>query len=327
MSPDSTAREFGSRDEKGHWRPPYPVRYAPLFTWPPRPLRFLKWLFGYPGFLWPVHSFFVGLALLTWYVLQPPLSQAVKLEFGWIALMYLRNMALMWLLFGGHHLVFYTLKLHGNRRKYHPQWLSPDNRKFLFGRQVYDNVFRSCVPGCALWTAYEVLYIWGAANGWFPYLDPARHPVWFVAIFLLTPLWREIHFFCVHRLLHWRPLMHAFHRVHHLNPNPGPWSGMAMHPVEHLLYLSVVAIHFVVPSHPLHFFFNSQLTALTPAFGHVGFEGPVFKGTVMTGSYFHYLHHKFVSCNFGEATVPLDRWFGMFYDGEGSYRTRTRTPG
>ena len=133
--------------------------------------------------------------------------------------------------------MFYMLKLHGDRRKYHPQWLSPDNKKFLFGHQTYDNVFRSCLSGCTVWTAYEVLYVWGAANGWFPYLDPARHPVWFVAIFLLIPLWRETHFFLVHRLLHWRPLMHAFHRIHHLNPNPGPWSGMAMHPVEHLLYL------------------------------------------------------------------------------------------
>ena len=93
-----------------------------------------------------------------------------------------------------------------------------------------------------------------------------------------------------------------------------------MHPVEHLLYLSVVMIHFVVPSHPLHFFFNSQLTALTPATGHHGFEGPLFHGKLQTGSYFHYLHHRYVSCNFGEATVPLDRWFGRFYDGIGPYR-------
>jgi sterol desaturase/sphingolipid hydroxylase (fatty acid hydroxylase superfamily) len=97
-----------------------------------------------------------------------------------------------------------------------------------------------------------------------------------------------------------------------------------MHPVEHLLYLSVVAIHFLVPSHPLHFFFNSQLTALTPAFGHVGFEGPLFHGRVATGSYFHYLHHRFVSCNYGEATVPLDLWFGSFFNGEGAYRTASR---
>ena len=48
-----------------------------------------------------------------------------------------------------------------------------------------------------------------------------------------------------------------------------------MHPVEHLLYFSVVLIHLVVPSHPVHFFFNAQHTALTPSGGHHGFEGAV----------------------------------------------------
>src|SRR5208337_2076792 len=203
-----------------------------------------------------------------------------------------------------------------------PQWQAKKTKKFLFNDQVFDNVFRTCVPGCTVWTAYEALYIWGAANRWWPYLNPAEHPVWFGALFLLTPLWRETHFYCIHKLIHWRPLMNAIHHVHHMNPNPGPWSGLAMHPVEHLLYFSVVAIHFVVPSHPLHFFFNSQPTGLSPAFGHSGFEGPLFNGKWVTGSYFHYLHHRFVSCNFGESTVPLDKWFGRFFDGMGLYRTR-----
>ena len=322
---DPRSEHFGVREAGGHWRPPYPCKYAPLFAWPFRPLAFLKWFFGYPGFLWPINTFFIGLALLTWYVVQPPLAQASQLRPGWIALMLLRNMILLWIVSGSLHLVLYTLKLHGSRRKYHPQWQATNSRRFLFGNQVLDNMFRSCTSGCLVWTAYEVLYIWGAANHWWPYLSPAEHPVWFVALFLLTPLWRETHFYCIHKLIHWRPLMLAVHRVHHMNPNPGPWAGLAMHPVEHLLYFSVVAIHFVVPSHPLHFFFNSQLTALTPAMGHHGFEGPLFNGKLVTGSYFHYLHHRFVSCNFGEATVPLDRWFGLFFNGIGPYRTKRNT--
>jgi len=319
---DPRSENFGVRDEKGHWRPPYACRYAPLFVWPPQPLKLLRWLFGYPGYLWPINTFFIGLGLLTWFFFQPPLSQAVHLAVGWIVLMFLRNMVLIGVVYGTIHLVLYTLKLHGNRRKYHPQWQAKKTKKFLFSDQVFDNAFRTCVSGCTIWTAYEVLYIWGAANHWWPYLNPVEHPVWFVVIFLLTPLWREAHFYCIHKLIHWRPLMNAVHHVHHMNPNPGPWTGLAMHPLEHVLYFSVVAIHFIVPSHPLHFFFNSQLTALTPAFGHHGFEGPLFRGTWVTGSYFHYLHHRFVSCNFGESTVPLDRWFGRFFDGVGPYRTR-----
>merc|ERR1719473_1271723 len=62
--------------------------------------------------------------------------------------------------------------------------------------------------------------------------------------------------------------------------------------------------------------FNAQHTGLTPSAGHHGFEGPVMQDKVPTGSYFHYLHHRYFECNYGEATIPLDRWFGTFRDGQ-----------
>ena len=33
------------------------------------------------------------------------------------------------------------------------------------------------------------------------------------------------------------------------------------------------------------------------------------------GGYFHYLHHRYFDCNYGNEGVPLDRWFGSFHDG------------
>ena len=88
--------------------------------------------------------------------------------------------------------------------------------------------------------------------------------------------------------------------------------------MEHLLYFSVVVPHMFFLCHPLHFFFNAQHTALTPSAGHHGFHGPVDGApgpAKHTGSYFHYLHHRYFECNYGEATIPLDRWFGTFRDG------------
>ena len=38
----------------------------------------------------------------------------------------------------------------------------------------------------------------------------------------------------------------------------------------------------------------------------------ILKGKLPTGSYFHYLHHRYFNCNYGEATLPLDRLFGTF---------------
>ena len=156
--------------------------------------------------------------------------------------------------------------------------------------------------------------MWLYANGRLPYADLRTSPVWSVVWMLLIPFWREFHFYWIHRLIHWKPLYDRIHYLHHFNINPGPWSGLAMHPVEHLLYFSVTLIHWLVPSHPLHFLFNAQHTALTPAAGHTGFEGDVAE-QLSFGSYFHYLHHRHFDCNFGESSIPLDKWFGSFEDG------------
>jgi sterol desaturase/sphingolipid hydroxylase (fatty acid hydroxylase superfamily) len=306
---------FGTRNKRGEWRPPYPVKYAPLFVWPLRPLKALKWVLSFPGFLWPWNSIWLGISLLTWFYLQPELSRCAEFRFDWIARMFLRNMVLLWIVSGGWHLILYTLKLQGTEQKYDPRWQAKNDKNFLFKNQVWDNIFWSCAFGCPIWTAYEALLMWGYANGKLPYADWATHPVYFCVWLCLIPFWREFHFYWIHRLIHWRPLYKAVHYLHHKNINPGPWSGLAMHPVEHLLYFSVLLIHLVVPSHPIHMLFNAQHTALTPAGGHHGFEGPVLKGKVPTGSYFHYLHHRYIKINFGENTLPLDKWFGTFMNG------------
>jgi len=306
--------DTGLRNARGEWEPSYPVKYAPIFTWPPRPLSVLKWILSYPGFLWPWNSVYLLITVISWLFLQPALSRCTEFKADWIGLMFLRNLALLWLVSGGWHLLLYNFKLQGSDRKYDPRWLARNDRRFLFGNQVYDNIFWSCVSGCTVWTAYEVLYVWAAANHWVPYVDWKSHPVYCALWLCLIPFWREFHFYWIHRAIHWAPLYKTVHYLHHKNINVGPWSGMAMHPVEHLLYFSVVVIHWVVPSHPIHFLFNAQHTALTPAGSHHGFEGPILGGKLPTGSYFHYLHHRFFNCNYGEATIPLDRIFGTFRD-------------
>ena len=166
--------------------------------------------------------------------------------------------------------------------------------------------------------------MWAYANGNIPYLEWTTHPVFFVLLFFLIPVWREFHFYWVHRFLHWKPLFKSVHYLHHLNVNPGPWSGLAMHPIECFGYFSCIMIHWIIPSHPLHMLFNAQLTALTPAGGHHGFEGPILDRKLPTGSYFHYLHHRYYQYNFGETLIPFDKWFGTFHDG--SFETDPSRP-
>ena len=49
-------------------------------------------------------------------------------------------------------------------------------------------------------------------------------------------------------------------------------------------------------------------------------------GHVDSHAYAHYLHHKYFEVNYGDALIPLDRWFGTWHDGsaEGEARMQER---
>ena len=306
------------RDTRGFWQPERgtaPVN--PWFSWPLKPGRALRWLFGFPGYLYPWNLLYMGIAALTWLHFQPALSRCVEFRADWILEMFARNQLMLIAVVSAWHLRLWTLKSQGLRYKYTSDWMATGKRKFFGGSQLRDNVFWSCASGCTVWTAYEVLMTWAYANGMLPYVDPRQQPVYFAAWLCGIQLWRLFHFYWVHRLLHWPPLYKAGHYLHHRNINVGPWSGLAMHPLEHILYFSCMLIHWVVPSHPIHMVLNGQHAAFTPAQGHVGFEKLLLKGDagVAAGSYFHQLHHRYFECNYGEPDIPFDHWFGTSHDG------------
>lgn len=306
----------------GHWRPADPVMYSPLFERPFNIVKTIKWIFGWGGFLWPLNLFYVCLAWVSYNYLQPRMGAFESFEIINVVILLSRNIGLAVLIYGFYHLMLYSFKLYGTRGKYNQKWLEKGKKKFKFGNQVYDNIFYSLCSGVPIWTAYEFLYFSLGANGNIPIISYQENTVWFFLFFLFIPFFRETHFYFIHRLIHWKPLLRMVHSVHHRNPNPGPWSGLSMHPVEHLLYFSPIIVTFLVPSHPLHMLFIAQLAGLTPAKGHTGFDGPFLGGALPSGDYFHYLHHKHVTCNFGTGLIPWDRWLGRFFDGAGDYKRK-----
>ena len=68
------------------------------------------------------------------------------------------------------------------------------NVNFTFSRQLLDNMFWTIMSGVTIWTAYETIYLWGFSNDLLPTLEWSQNPVWFVALFVLIPLWSSIHF-------------------------------------------------------------------------------------------------------------------------------------
>ena len=322
-----------TRDARGEWVPRILRTRAALFAWPPRPKAALRYLFGFPGFLWPSGlAFYTAIAALTWLYLQPgagDLSSFSTLRADWIVPMYLRNAAFLLIIAGGWHLRLYWTRAQGTRFKYNSRWPSTNSKAFLFGNQVRDNMFWSLVSGAGIWTIYEALMLWAYGNGWLPFAGLRTNPVWFVVLLVLLSPWSDLHFYWVHRLTHWKPLYKACHYLHHRNVNVGPWSGLSMHPLEHVLYFSRWIILFLVPSHPIHLLYLMQRAGLNPAVGHTGFDEVVInkkRDTRMSiDSFFHYLHHRYFECNYGNSKLPLDRWFGTFHDGsEGAHAAMRR---
>jgi len=107
-------------------------------------------------------------------------------------MMLLRNLILLRVVFGFYHFTLYMKKVQGTKGKYNPNWQEKGKKKFLFRNQILDNIFFTCISGA---------------------------PVWFIARFLIIPFWRETHFYFIHRLLHWKPLLRAVHSLHHRNRN------------------------------------------------------------------------------------------------------------
>ncbi len=308
---------FGTRTDRNDWVPHRRVAPAPVFVWPPQPAAFTKWLLGYPGYIFGWNLVYLAIAAAAWSWATPSLTSMTSLSPGWIGLILLRNALVTVAWYGLFHLRLYRQRAQDTRFKYNGKWPSSQSRLFSFGSQIKDNVFWTMVSGVPIWTAYEVLLMWASANGHLPRTSFADNPIWFVGLLLLIPFLREFHFYWIHRMIHWPPFYKRVHSLHHRNTNPGPWSGLSMHPLEHLVYFSVGLLHLVIASHPLHIMFNLMHTGLAPVPGHTGFEKIELgeRASVDTNCWAHYLHHKHFEVNYADGMIPLDKWFGSFHDG------------
>ena len=313
---EASPREPRAGTARWAWRPALPVGNSPLFSWPPRPLGALEW-FLLPRRMLSARVPLAALAVVTWFALQPDLARCATLEADWILAMFARNLCLMLLVAGGLHLYLYAFARQGRARKYMAQELARSDPRFSWNDQTRDNMGWTLASGVTLWTAYEAALMWAYANEAIPLLQWRDNPVWFVLLFFFIALFNSTHFYFVHRFLHSRVMYRKVHRIHHRNVNTGPWSGISMHPIEHLVYFSSVLVHWVVASHPIHVFYHMQYLTLEAAAAHCGFNSLVVRGRdrVSLGSFFHQLHHRHFDCNYGNGEVPWDKWLGTWHDG------------
>lgn len=315
----NTASDSASSSRKKspwHYVPALPIKSSPYFNWPPNLPSVARWMIS--GWF-PVSErlIILALAILCSVFFHPELARCVEFSFDWIAQIYIRNFILMCLVAGGLHWYFYIWRAQGDDYRFDARPLVKKGRAFTFNSQVRDNMFWTLVSGVTVWTAYEVLMMWALANGYAPSLSLPGDLVWLVLLIFLLPMWETTHFFLIHRLIHNSVLYQRIHALHHRNTNVGPWSGLSMHPAEHVIYLSTVLIHFVVPSNPLLIMFHLSYFTLSAATTHTGYQGMVWRGKLVLplGTFHHQLHHRYFECNYGGLETPWDQWTGSFHDG------------
>ncbi len=261
-----------------------------------------KFLLFSPNLVW------LACALLVYCVFPYPYNDipgtCATFAPRWVGYRAAVNVSAVLLFFGWWHVTLYCLGWGTRPFK--------DGRAYRLGK-VAHNVYYS-VLGALQWTAWEAIVLHCYATGRLGYVTDAESfgtragQLKFVACCFLVPLWREVHFYFAHRLIHNKVLYKYVHSLHHRNTDVEPFAGLSMHPVEHLFYFSCVGPSLYLHATPFAFLWNGVHLLLSPAASHSGFEDN------WQSDQFHYLHHRFFECNYGTPTFPFDRLFGTFRD-------------
>ncbi len=312
-----------ARSEWNHTPDNLPLQVNPLFRWPMRPGAIVRW---YWDSWFPISQnlVIVAIACLAWTWASPTLTTAAS-PGGWIAVILVRNLVLVVALAQTLHVIFHARALQGQDHKYDPRPFPRKGRVFSFGDQYRDNVFWTLASGVTIWSLWEALIWWAMANGYAPVWTWTDGAVWFIAVFLLIPVWESFYFYWMHRLLH-TDLFYRFHALHHRNTDIGPWSGLSMHPIEHVMYFGTALVHFVVPTHPVHVVAHLMFFGLYAITTHTGFEGLWAAGRkrLHLGNFHHQMHHRYFEVNYGTLEVPWDVLFGTFHDGSAKGKEKMR---
>ncbi len=311
-----SAKTSQAMSDQWHFHPQLPVGFYPFFEWPPNPKNWIRFIWNY----WLQKSdrtIFLVLSFVTFYLFMPSMEVMSILTPKWIMMVAVRDLALFLIVTGGLHWWFYMRKGQGIDYKFDTQPELKKSKLFSFNDHIYDNMFYSIVSGLPVWVGFEVLLLWSFASGSIEIYQFSDNWIWFCLWFPLLQIWQSFHFYWWHRVLHIPFFYKLFHAVHHRNINPGPWSGFSMHPVEHILFMSSLLIHFIIPSHPLHVLYHLYWLVLGTVSTHSGYEMIWLKGKnlLSVGSFFHHIHHRYFNCNYGNPEIPLDLWLGSYHDG------------
>eukprot|EP01060_Flectonema_neradi_P011667 TRINITY_DN1869_c6_g1_i1.p1 TRINITY_DN1869_c6_g1~~TRINITY_DN1869_c6_g1_i1.p1 ORF type:complete len:447 (+),score=52.69 TRINITY_DN1869_c6_g1_i1:87-1427(+) len=254
------------------------------------------------NFIFGGHLVWAIIAMIVYVFFPYDLEGAAAMDPNWLKDRIILNVVMIYIYYGFWHIVAY----HRSSRKF-----NPTNQPNL--ATLLQNVWYTTLGGIQ-WSFWEFGYCTMLAKGYLPYHSDADVLASWKLLALnflytaATASWREIHFYFAHRFIHYRAVYKYIHSLHHRNPDIEPFSGMCMHPLEHLYYFSCIGPQLYFTMSPYCFLFNGIHLTLSPAAGHSGYEDH------WAGDQFHYLHHAKFECNYGGPTFILDKVFGTFRD-------------
>ncbi|MBS1961450.1 MAG: sterol desaturase family protein [Bdellovibrionales bacterium] len=150
-----------------------------------------------------------------------------------------------------------------------------------------------------------VLNVWGVQHGWFGLRFDFAWPR-FLAETLALFVWNEVHFFLVHRLLHFAPFYSRFHIDHHRSLVTTPFSSFSFHLVEAVLLGSVMPLAMLVHDFSIwSLFMLPVMSLLMNAAGHSNIHFSIFRFSER-----HADHHRLYVKNYGFFLPWMDRLLG-----------------
>jgi len=137
------------------------------------------------------------------------------------------------------------------------------------------------------------------------------HPSWLKLAgdlaFLLA--WNEVHFYCMHRLLHTPWLYRHVHRIHHESLIPTPFSTYSFHWLEAVLLGSVMILPMLFYSFSAGALLALPLMSIVlNSIGHCNYNVFANHPSIYSASLNHSAHHQRVAGNYGFYLPFLDRW-------------------
>jgi len=269
----------------------------------------------------------LALAAFVWARLSGGASwaaSAAALDREWVLSIFIRDMAMTWLIAGSWEALLYSqyspfsARLKGH--KLNPSPPSSRSDRWPFTNPHAHDAFWSTVS-TLIWSAMEVAtaHYWAVGRVALPAGGAAPGDAWWLNTATLVwlgtmPYWRLAHFFAVHRAMHkwfpgrapgagWCPDVGALlykwvHSLHHKSNNPTCWSGVSMHPLESSTYYTAMWLPIAVAAaaglpgvHPIVMLYTKMDLHFAALIGHDGIGYPG------NASQAHWLHHNNFDCN------------------------------